>query len=96
MPIISCKLDFKTLRKWETQVSKTPDPPIFIQLSELITERIDLLETLSVPHFSKSRTTENRSTSVHPTFIGKCAFCATTHFIICNLHPLSTLKHICN
>ena len=47
VPIISRKLDFKTLREWETQVSKTADPPTSIQLCEFITERIDLLETIS-------------------------------------------------
>ena len=62
--------------------AKTADPPTFTQLSKFITERIDLLETISVPELNKSKTSENRSTSAHATFTDKCAFCAATHFIV--------------
>ena len=45
VPITARKLHFKTLPEWETQVSKSADPPIFSQLNQFITERIDFLET---------------------------------------------------
>ena len=81
VPIIAHKLDFKTLREWEKQVSKSADRQTFVQLSLFITERIDFLETTSVPKLNKSQTPANRSTSSHATFTDKCAFCAATHFI---------------
>ena len=81
VPIIAHKLDFKTLCEWEKQVSKSTDPPTFIQLSLFITERIDFLETTSVHKLSKSKTSENRSISSHATFTDKCVFCTDAHFI---------------
>ena len=85
VPIIARKFDFKTLREWEKQVSKSADPPTFVQLTKFITERIDFLETTSVTNLNKSKTQENRSINAHVTSTNKCAFCANTHFITqCN------------
>ena len=78
LPIIARKLHFKTLRKWETQVSKSADPPTFSQLSQLVTEHIDFLETTSMPNLSKSNTPENRSVSSYVTFTDNYVFCADT------------------
>ena len=75
MPIIAHKLDFKTLCEWKEQVSESADPPTFVQLSLFIVERIDFLETTSVPKLSKSKTSENRLISSHATFTDKCIFC---------------------
>ena len=84
-------LILKTLCEWEKQVSKSADPPTFVQLSLFITERIDFLETTSLPKLSKSKTSENRSISSHATFTDKCVFCTDAHFITrCNAFKAKT------
>ena len=91
VPIIAHKLDFKTLCEWEKQVSKSADPPTFVQLSLFITERIDFLEITSEPKLSKSKTSENRSISSHATFTDKCVFGTDAHFITrCNAFKAKT------
>ena len=65
VPIIARKLHFKTLRKWETQVSKSADPPTFSQLSQFITEHIDFLGTTSMPNLSKSKTSDQLALILH-------------------------------